>query len=102
MKAFTRYPKGQTDLYILLESLKKYGRINCDFDTFNRIHSEWHLRTFPGCPVNTNTANFRPDWFSSFVEFISKYDIDDREVDDSYEPVQRRGFIWRLLHRSSV
>ena len=75
MKAFTLYPKKNRDLRYLLEKLKRYGECNCDFPTFAKIYEEWHLKTFPGCPVSTNTATFRGDWMVDFVNYIANYDI---------------------------
>lgn len=75
MKAFTLYPKEQRELMILLDSLRKYGQCNCDVDTFAKIYKEWHLEMFPGCPVNLTAVNFRGDWLSSFVNYISNYEI---------------------------
>ena len=78
MKAFTIYPKEQRSLITLIENLKKYGECNCDINTFAKIYNEWHLKTFPGCPVNTNSASFRGDWLVDFVNYIANYDIDRR------------------------
>lgn len=75
MKAFTLYPKDQRNLNILIDNLKKYGNCNCDFDTFNEIYIKWHLETFPGVPVSTDTINYRSHWLTSFINYISNYDL---------------------------
>lgn len=79
VKAFTLYSKEQINLYALLDKLKIYGECNCDFQTFTKIYEEWHLKTFPGCPVSTTSSTFRGDWLISFVNFIANYEIDGRK-----------------------
>jgi hypothetical protein len=102
MKAFSRYPKGQTDLYILLDTIKKYGRINCNFETFCRLHYEWHTQTFPGCKYTTSGTTFRPDWFQSFLDYISDADIKEEEVGVRNEPVSKNNFFRRLFYRGGL
>ena len=78
MKAFRIYPKEQRDLLALIEKMKVYGECNCDIQTFGKIYEEWHLKTFPGCPVSTNSASFRGDWLVDFINFIANYEIGGR------------------------
>lgn len=75
MKAFVLYPREKRDLYTLLDKLKLYGECNCDFEIFSKIYNEWHLKTFPGRPINNDTAIFRNDWLSSFINFLANYEI---------------------------
>jgi hypothetical protein len=71
MKAFTLYPKGEIELRKLLEKLKLYGQMNCDFKRFTQIYDEWHQETFPGLPTSPNTVNHRNDWFIDFLNFLT-------------------------------
>ena len=75
MKAFTLYSKEEINLRILMSKLEKVGIMNCDFKTFSNLYNSWHLSVFKNCPVDTNTANFRDDWFGSFVMYLAKSDI---------------------------
>lgn len=75
MKAMRIYSKDEIELRLLLEKLKNYGELNCDFPTFSKLYEEWHRKTFPGCPIDTSTATFREDWFLEFVKFLANKDI---------------------------
>ena len=75
MKAFTLYQKSEIDLRKLLNKLQNYGKINCSFQEFCTVYNEWHLKTFPGLPISTTSANFRDDWFMDFVNYIINRDI---------------------------
>lgn len=75
MKAFTLYPSDRRNLNVLLDNLRKYGECNCDFNTFINIYNEWHIRNFPGRPINTGTINMRSDWLNDFINFIANYEL---------------------------
>lgn len=75
MKALTIYSKGEIHLRQLLRKIQDYGTINCDFETFVKLYEEWHLKAFPGCPIDITTVIFRDDWFSDFVNFLANKDI---------------------------
>lgn len=75
MKAFIPYPKEAVHLRLLLRKLQDHGTINCDFETFTKLYEKWHLKTFPGCPINTQSAIFREDWFYDFLNFLISSDI---------------------------
>lgn len=75
MKAFILYPKEQAQLYQLLLKLQPYGQVNCSFEQFSDIYSQWHNQTFPNQPVSPSTATFREDWFISFLQFLGNYEI---------------------------
>jgi hypothetical protein len=75
MKAFTLYPKEERDLCKLLEKMKNYGKMNCDFAEFCQIYNEWHIKTFPGTKISTDSANWRDDWFIDFINYITNRDI---------------------------
>jgi len=75
MKAFTMYSKEEVDLRLLLEKVKNYGQCNCDFPTFIHIYVQWHNDVFPGQKVTTGSANFRSDWFGSFLMYLANYDL---------------------------
>lgn len=75
MKALTIYPKQEIHLRQLLKKLQDYGELNCDFNTFSKLYNKWHTKAFPGCPINTQSAIFRDDWFLDFVNFLANADI---------------------------
>ena len=75
MKAFTIYRKEEIHLRLLLRKMQDYGTINCDFETFSKLYAEWHMKAFPGCPVNTQSAIFREDWFKDFINYLANKDI---------------------------
>jgi len=75
VKAFTLYPKGEIALRKLLDKLKLYGQMNCDFQRFFLIYNEWHQETFPGLPTSPNTANHRDDWFVDFLNYLINRDV---------------------------
>lgn len=75
MKAFTFYLKEEIEMRQLLRKLQDYGTCNCDFVTFVAIYQDWHLKAFPGTPVNFKAATFRDDWFKDFVEFLANKNI---------------------------
>ena len=75
MKAFVPYPNNEIKLRQLCRTLQDVGTINCTFEQFVHIYTQWHLCTFKGQPVSYGTATFRKDWFRSFVEYIANYEI---------------------------
>lgn len=75
MNALTIYSKGEIHLRQLLRKLQDYGTINCDFETFSKLYAEWHLKAFPGCPIDTITAISRDDCFLDFVNFLANKNI---------------------------
>ncbi len=75
MKAFIVYPANEIKLRQLCRKLQDYGTLNCTFEQFVNIYTEWHLSTFKGCPVDYGTATFRKDWFRSFLEYLVNYEI---------------------------
>lgn len=98
MKAFTMYSKEEVDLRLLLEKVKNYGQCNCDFQTFVKIYIEWHKDIFPGSPVSTGSANFRCDWFGSFLMYLTNYDLLE-ERENECEPGSLSAVFRRILDR---
>ena len=75
MKAFTLYPKEEIDLRKLLGKMQDYGKFNCSFEVFCQIYNEWHLKTFPGAPISTFSANWRDDFFTDFINYIINREV---------------------------
>ena len=75
MKAFKIYSRDEIRLRQLCRKMQDYGTLNCTFEQFVFIYTQWHLTTFKGQPVNFSTASFRDDWFRSFLEYIGNFDI---------------------------
>lgn len=75
MKALTLYPKEEMYFRKVLNDLKDYGNINCDYSTFMRLYSVWHTKNFPGRPISANTIYIRNDWFLEFVDYMANSDI---------------------------
>lgn len=75
MKALTLYSKSEIHLRQLLRKMQDYGKINCDLETFSKLYNKWHMKTFPGLPINTMSAIFNEAWFLEFVNFLANEDI---------------------------
>lgn len=75
MRAFTPYKPNEIKLRQLCRKLQDYGTVNCTFEQFLVIYTQWHLTTFKGQPVDYNTALFREDWFRDFLYFLMNYEM---------------------------